>query len=146
MRKLIGLFLLIPSLAIAQQAPNAALTTDKSQTTVVSAFACEGTSCAGLTVDATAGGVALTASKYNPTVTDTPSMISRAQTAICTNSGAKIWVTSVATGVTLASGKGQPIADGGLFTIYGYANISNFKAIRDAAISSTLFCDYYRQP
>lgn len=105
---------------------------------------CEGTNCAGLTVDATAGGVTLTSSKYNPVVADQPSAFSQAQLAICTNSGAKIWYTANSS-ITLASGDGQPAVDGTTFNIYGFINIQNFKAIRDAAVSSTLRCDYYRQ-
>jgi hypothetical protein len=139
------LIILATTLVSAQQAPQAALTTDKSNATVVIAFACEGTACVGKTVDATAGGIILTVATYNPTVTDTPPMFTRAQSAICTNTGAKIWVTSVPS-ITLVSGKGQPILDGQIFTIYGYNNIVAFHAIRDAAVSSNLLCDYYRQP
>lgn len=137
------LILAIPSLALAQKTTS--LNTANSQESILITFACEGTNCAGLTIDATAGGIALTSAKYNPTVTGLPSGFSQAQIAICTNSGAKIWVT-VNSAITLASGDGQPINDGTTFTIYGYTNVANFKAIRDASTSSTLRCDYYRQP
>lgn len=134
---------LLASSAFAQK--QNALTTDRSNTTLLVSIGCEGTNCAGLTIDNTAGGVGLTSSKYNPVVTDQPSGFSQAQRAICSNTGAKIWVTDVPS-VTLSSGKGQFILDGGVFTIDGYTNISNFKAIRDAAVSSTIYCTYYRQP
>ena len=129
--------------ALAQN--QAVLTTGRSQSTVLVTFSCEGVNCAGLIVDATVGGVTLTAAKYNPVVADQPAEFSRAQSVYCTNNGAKIWYTTVP-GVTLATTLGQPVLDTGSFTIYGYANIVNFRAIRDAAVSSTLRCDYSRQP
>lgn len=132
------------SLSVNAQRHNT-LDTSNSQIAVLVTFACEGTNCAGKTIDNTAGGISLTSANYNPTVTDQPSGFSQAQMASCNNSGAKIWVT-VNSAITLSSGKGQPIIDGGSFVIYGYTNIANFKAIRDAAVSSTLYCDYYRQP
>lgn len=123
-----------------------ALTTDRALSTLLVEFACEGANCAGKTVDATAGGVILTVLTYSPAVTaDLPAGFTNAQRADCINSGAKIWITS-SPGVTLASGKGRPIFDGGSFTIYGLTNLTNFRAIRDAAVSSTLFCAYSRQP
>jgi hypothetical protein len=108
-------------------------------------MSCEGTNCVGLTVDATAGGVTLTSAKYSPTVTDQPSGFSQAQVAICSNSGAKIWV-SDGTSFTLATARGMPVNDGSTFIVYGFTNISNMHLIRDAAVSSTVFCNYYRQP
>jgi hypothetical protein len=126
---------------------NQAQNTGNTQTTILVWMGCEGTNCVGKTVDATAGGVVLDSTKYNPTVTDQPSEFSRAQLAICTNTGAKIWVSSApTTSLTLATSRGQYVLDGGVFSVYNYTNISNFHAIRDAAVSSTLFCDYYRQP
>lgn len=121
------------------------LDTSNSQGAYLVPFACEGTNCAGKTIDATAGGITLTSANYNPVVTDQPAGFSQSQVAVCFNTGAKIWVTSNSA-ITLSSGKGLPILDGGSFTIYGFTNISNFKAIRDAAVSSTLYCDYLRQP
>lgn len=141
--KTLSLVVLLASPAYAQKAIS--LNTSNVNITQLVWIGCEGTNCAGKTVDATAGGVTLTSSSYNPTVTDLPSGFSRAQVAVCTNSGAKIWVTPTST-ITLASAKGQPIPDGQSFTIYYYDNISGFHAIRDAAVSSTLYCDYYRQP
>lgn len=140
---LILVCLIVSSPVYAQKTTS--LNTANVNLTIVTNLGCEGTNCAGLTIDATAGGIALTASKYNPTVTDQPSGFSQAQVASCYNTGAKIWITDNSA-ITLSSGKGKPILDGGYFTIYGYTNIANFKAIRDAAVSSTLYCDYYRQP
>lgn len=134
----------LPLQAQAQQPKTTILTAGNSTTAVLYNMACEGTNCVGITIDATAGGIVLTSSKYNPTVTDQPSQYSRAQMASCYNTGAKIWVTDNAA-ATLATARGRAILDGERFTIYGYTNIVNFKAIRDAAVSSTLFCDYYRQ-
>lgn len=139
----VGLVILLASNVQAQKQNG--LNTANVIETILPTFACEGSNCAGLTVDNTAGGVVLTAATYNPTVTDLPSGFSRAQVASCTNTGAKIWITTTPS-VTLATGKGRPIVDGGSFIIYGYTDISNFHAIRDAAISSVLNCDYGRQP
>lgn len=139
------LFLGIASNSFAQKAIG--LNTGNVNTAILDWIGCEGTNCAGKTVDATAGGVTLTSAQYNPTVTDLPAAFSRAQIAVCTNSGAKIWVSVAPSAtVTLATAKGQPILDGGSFTVYGYTQISNLHAIRDAAVSSLLYCDYYRQP
>jgi hypothetical protein len=134
----------LPLQAQAQQPKTTILTAGNSTTAVLVNMGCEGTNCVGIAIDATAGGIALTSAKYNPTVTDQPSQFSRAQMASCYNTGAKIWVTDNSA-ITLASARGRAILDGGTFTIYGYENISAFKAIRDAGVSSTLFCDYYRQ-
>lgn len=138
-------FVLVFSIASLHAQKTNILNTATSNTTITNSFACEGTNCAGLTIDATAGGIVLTAANYNPTVTDVPSGFSQAQRADCFNNGAKIWVTSNSA-ITLSSGKGRPVLDGSSFTIFGFTNIANFKAIRDAAVSSTLFCDYSRQP
>lgn len=135
--------MLISAPAYAQKTTS--LNTANVQIASVVQFGCEGTNCVGITIDATAGGVALTSAKYAPVVADQPSGFSQAQIAICTNSGAKIWYTSNSS-ITLSSGSGQPAVDGTVFIIYGNANIVSFKAIRDAAVSSTLRCDYYRQP
>lgn len=144
-RRLILLTILIlTTIPLSAQRHNT-LDTSNSQGAYLVAFACEGTNCAGKTIDATAGGITLTSANYNPVVTDQPAGFSQAQTAVCYNTGAKIWVTSNST-ITLSSGKGLAILDGGSFTIYGFASISTFKAIRDAAVSSTLYCDYLRQP
>lgn len=144
---IIALIIGFGSVAKAQDYPVKSLTTDKSQTTILVWIGCEGTNCAGKTVDNTAGGVTLTVAQYSPTVTGAPTFTTQAQVAICVNSGNKIWVTPAPSAtVTLATGDGQPIFDGGGFTIYGIKNITNFHAIRDAASNSTLFCDYYRQP
>lgn len=142
---LVASLLLVPSVALAQKTTG--LNTSNVQNSYQIEFACEGTNCVGKTVDATAGGVTLTAATYNPTVTDQPAGFSQAQAAFCTNTGAKIWVTSTpSTVLTLASGRDTPIQDGQGFWIYGFTNIQNFRAIRDAAVSSTLLCAYYRQP
>lgn len=138
---LLVVLLLIPSLAQAQQS----LLTTNVNVAILKSFACEGTNCAGLTIDATAGGTALTSAQYNPSTADNPSGFSRAQRADCYNVGAKIWVTSLST-ITLSTGKGMAVLDGGYFTIYGYTDISTFKAIRDAAVSSVLYCTYSRVP
>lgn len=126
----------------------APLNTATANITVVPVWiGCEGANCVGKTIDATAGGITLTSAQYNPTVSFTPSNLTQAQTATCANFGAKIWVSSApAASLTLASGRGQPIQDGQGFSIYGFTAIANFRAIRDAAVSSTLVCDYYRQP
>lgn len=137
------LILLFASNVFAQK--TTPLRTDNSNTALTVTFGCEGTNCAGLTVDATAGGVVLTAANYNPVVVDQPSGFSQAQRADCFNTGAKIWVTSNSA-ITLSSGKGRAVGDGGTFTIFGFTEIKNFKVIRDAAVSSTLYCDYSRQP
>lgn len=154
LRRVLGTLLLtlaIPSISYAQK--SLSLNTDRSQETILIWMGCEGTNCAGTTVDNTAGGVTLTSTQFNPAVGATfcPSGTNRgmcqAQVAFCSNAGAKIWVSSALTSaVTLASGDGQPFNDGTTFTIYGFTNISNFHAIRDAGSSSTLRCDYYRQP
>lgn len=135
------LFLALSPSAQKTSAPNTANT----NTTILIDIGCEGANCAGLTVDATAGGVALTSASYNPSVADQPAAFSQAQMADCYNTGAKIWVTDNSA-ITLASGRGKAIQDGGYFQVYGFTNISKFKAIRDAAVSSTLYCNYYRQP
>lgn len=142
--KWLSLVLVLSCVSLSAQKANT-LNTSNVQITNLIQFGCEGTNCAGLTIDATAGGVSLTSSKYNPVVTDLPSAFSQAQLAICTNSGAKIWVTSNSA-ITLAASDGQPIQDGTVIYIYGFINIQNFKAIRDSVTSATLRCDYYRQP
>lgn len=144
MKKLLLLSLvLLSSISLNAQKTNTLNTLTSSQSILVN-MGCEGANCAGLTVDNTSGGVVLTSSVYNPTVTDQAAGFSRAQRADCYNTGAKIWVTDNGV-ITLAASKGRAVLDGGTFSIYGYTNISNFHAIRDAAVSSTLYCDYYRQ-
>lgn len=142
------LFIFLLFILVLAQVTNAQkvlpLTTDRVTNSILVNMGCEGTNCAGLTVDSTAGGVTLTSSAYNPTVTDQPSGYSQAQRADCYNSGNKIWVTTNPN-ITLTTGRGIGYADATYFTVYGYTNIKNLHAIRDASSSSTLYCDYYRQ-
>lgn len=145
MKLKIGLVLVLLASTMLTAQKQIDLKTGNSQVAVLINIGCEGANCVGKTVDATAGGITLTSASYNPTVTDQPAGFSQAQKASCYNTGAKIWVTDN-TAITLATGRGKAIQDGGVFDIYGFTAISNFKAIRDAAVSSTLYCDYYRQP
>lgn len=147
MKKLLLFLLFVLAFTLNAEAQNPKttnLTAANSNTVILLNMGCEGTNCVGLTIDATVGGIALTAAKYSPTVANQPPAYSNSQRADCYNTGSKIWVTDNAT-LTLASGRGRAIYDGQFFSIYGIDSIQNFKAIRDSSTSSTLYCDYYRQ-
>lgn len=127
------LILSLPSISHAQST----LTTLNTQISVVTAFNDE-----QVTIDATAGGVGFTAAKINPSCTNCNPDNSRASRADCKVESADIRLSLTATAPT--SAVGLLIANGSTFTLYGYTNISTFKAIRTAAVSATLSCIYYR--
>lgn len=120
----------IPTQIKAQQQP-------PNNTTFRTAFAYE-----QVTLDNTAGGVILTAATYNPTVTDTPSSVTRAELAVvnCNNAQARYKVD----GGTVTTTSGMLIQDGDWFLIYGYNNISAFHGIRTGTTSVVCDVTYYR--
>lgn len=90
---------------------------------------------------------ALTASIYNPVITDTPSSQSRADYAVLTVEVDAIrWWPCTGALCTVGaptSTSGHQVALGGTITIFGYANIVNFRMIR-VTTDATVQVSYYR--
>lgn len=139
MKKSLLILVLLLTIPLDAQSPGKALLTGTSQQGILASYNSE-----AITIDATAGGVGFTASKISPTCTDCSLNILRAVRADCVTepAAANIRVTIDATTVTTTVG--TLIAAGTSFTIYGYANIANFKAIRTAAVSVAMYCVYSR--
>ena len=114
----------------AQQNPN-------SQTTIRDTFANE-----AITVAATAIG--FTAATINPTCTDCPVNTLRATLATCVLETADIRILTSGTDPT--SAVGILITAGQSFLVYGYDDISAFRAIRTGGSSGALTCQYSRVP
>lgn len=132
-------FFLIPSPLIAQN-NGQALTSANSQAAILTAFANE-----TITVDATSGGVAFTALTINPTCTDCIPFSRAAQRADCTTeSQTGINIRATITGTAPTTTVGTLITSGTTFTVFGYTNISAFRAIRTAGTSVVMFCTYSR--
>lgn len=90
---------------------------------------------------------ALTSSIYNPVITDTPSSQSRADYAVLTVEVDAIrWWPCTGALCTVGaptSTSGHQVAIGGSVTIFGYANIVNFRMIR-VTNDATVQVSYYR--
>ena len=107
---------------------------------ILSSFAEE-----AVTVDATAGGVALTLATYNPTVTDGAVLRTAAVLATIKNVGAEIRITLDGT-TTVTSTVGFVIADGASFEVWSIGDITNLRAIRTGGVSSIITAIYSRRP
>lgn len=96
-----------------------------------------------VTLDATAGGIALTSATYNPTVVGTPSSMTRAELAImnCQTAQARYKVDGVA---AVTTSLGMIVNPGDTLQIYGFANIAAFRGIRTGAVSAVCDITYYR--
>ena len=97
-----------------------------------------------VTIDATAGGVGLTAATFNPVVTDRPGLASEAVLATLQNIGANIRIALDGSAPTATVG--IRIADGASFDVYGIADITALRAIREGGVSSLLTAVYSRHP
>jgi hypothetical protein len=127
----IFLFLALVLSAVPSSAQQS-LNTGNSQVGILKSYDSE-----QITVAAVAIG--FTASKINPTVT---SGSGKAVLATCYNATAEIKILSTGTAPTSTVGLVIPI--GGSFQVWGYDDISNFKAIRTGGSSATLDCQYSR--
>lgn len=91
-----------------------------------------------ITVDATVGGVALTASKYNPTLSNTSKRIVAAVIQVNT---APIRVTRDGTApVAATTGKLRNIGD--IIVIAGGKDMGNARFIRETSTSASIDVDY----
>lgn len=86
--------------------------------------------------------IGFTSATINPTCTGCPINTLRATTATCTLQTGNIIVRSDGTAPT--STVGLLITAGQSFAIYGYTDISNFRAIRVTSTSGDLYCQYSR--
>lgn len=96
-----------------------------------------------IAVDNTVGGVALTASKYQKTVTDASPGGARlvgAQRAVITVEDQDLRYTYDGTAPTATAGHLASAA--AIITIVGYANIAAFRAIRTGAANSEINVTY----
>lgn len=96
-----------------------------------------------LTIDATAGGIALTSATYNPVVTDSPSSMTRAELAVINCQTAQIRYRVDAVAVPTAS-VGMIFNAGEEKQIYGFTAINQFRGIRTTAVSAVCDVTYYR--
>lgn len=85
--------------------------------------------------------IGFTAATINPTVADGNPDNTRASAATCSLETADI---RVLTSGTPTSSTGVYITSGQSFTVYGYADIAAFLAIRVSSTSGVLNCVYYR--
>ncbi len=138
--KLLALFILailsFPSIGAAQSTLN----TRNSQSAILVPYAEEAITIAGT-------AIGFTAATINPTCTDCPVNVLRAQRADCVTeatSGAQIRVTGA--GTTPTAAVGQLLSSGQVFTVYGYTAIAAFRAIRTASTSVPMYCVYSRWP
>lgn len=96
-----------------------------------------------VTIDATVGGIALTAATYNPVVTDSPANMTRAEYAILNcQLGQFRYRTDGVAAVTAAAGMTWNVGEEK--AIFGFANIQNFRGIRTGATSAVCDVTYYR--
>ena len=90
---------------------------------------------------------ALTASVYNPVITDVPSVQSRADYAVITVETDSIrWWPCTGALCTIGaptSANGHLVTAGSSFTIYGYGNIVSLRMIR-VTTDATIQVSYYR--
>jgi hypothetical protein len=93
-----------------------------------------------VTVDATAGGVGLTVTKYNPV--GSAGMNHKAKYAYCTVEDQEIRYSVDPATVPEAGTGGHEVAAGGSFWLYGQM-IPNFKAIRTGGSSGVLRVTYF---
>lgn len=137
MRKIIYLSILSVFLLSTPTHTQSALNTLNSQVAILTDFDSESITIAGTSIGFTAGTI-------NPVVTDKPAFASQAQRASCQNTGtANI---NVITDSKAATTSMPVITPSGTFTVYGYTNITNFRAIRSTGVSSTIYCIYSRLP
>lgn len=96
-----------------------------------------------VTIDATAGGIALTAATYNPVVTDSPASMTRAELAVinCQVAQLRYRVDLVA---AVTASVGMTFNAGEEKLIYGFTAISQFRGIRTTATSAVCDVTYYR--
>lgn len=96
-----------------------------------------------ITIDGTAGGIALTSATYNPVVTDSPASLTRAELAIinCQVAQLRYRVDLVA---APTSSVGMTFNAGEEKLIYGFTAISQFRGIRTTATSAVCDVTYYR--
>ena len=92
-----------------------------------------------ITVSNTAIG--FTSSLINPTCADCPVNVLRATLATCTVQTDAIRVRADGTNPTAAIG--LYVASGQSFTVFGYNDIANFRAIR-VTTDATIYCQYSR--
>lgn len=90
-----------------------------------------------------ASAIGFTSSLINPTCSGCDPSTSRANAASCTLETGDIRVSTVLADVPTSS-LGMYIIAQASFVIYGYNDISNFRAIRVTSTSGTLNCTYYR--
>lgn len=90
---------------------------------------------------------ALTSSVYNPTITGTPSSMSRADYAVITveTDSIRWWpcTGSLCTIGAPTSANGHLVTAGGSFVIYSYANVVSLRMIR-VTTDATIQVSYYR--
>lgn len=134
MKKIIILTLLVLGVATKIDAQQDLLQTIRFRT----AFAYE-----QVTLDATAGGIALTSATYNPTVVDSPSGMTRAELAIinCQTAQARYRVDGVA---AVTASLGMIVNPGDTLQVYSFANIAAFRGIRTTGVSAVCDVTYYR--
>lgn len=96
-----------------------------------------------VTIDATVGGIALTAATYNPVVTDSPASMTRAELAVinCQVAQLRYRVDLVA---AVTASVGMTFNAGEEKLIYGFTAISQFRGIRTTATSAVCDVTYYR--
>lgn len=131
------LSLAISSLAVPVLAQSS-LNTQNTQISVRVSFASEAITVSSVAIGFTAGTI-------NPTVPDKPAASSQATLAVCSNTGtATLNILDTGTNPN-ATTIGLPVPAGGSFKVYGFTNISRFRAISTGA-DSPLYCIYYRLP
>jgi hypothetical protein len=93
-------------------------------------------------VSVTTSSTALTSSVYNPTVTDVASVNSRAEFADieCDSHNVRVWMT----GADPTASVGILFSISTLYTIQGYHDISNFRAISADGSNAACNVQYYR--
>lgn len=89
--------------------------------------------------------IGFTASKIVPTSQSPATGDLRADLATCNNTGAAS-ISILSTGTAATSSNGLIVPAGGTFQVWGYNDISNFRAIRVTSTSSTIVCIYSRLP
>lgn len=96
-----------------------------------------------LTVDATAGGVALTAANYQTALSGNFATKTTAQRAFITVEGYAVRVNVDPSATVTASDDGHALAVGDSLTLTSATQIQNFRAIRTTANSGTLLVTYF---
>lgn len=132
----VAVLCLLSSGTLRGQNPGVNLTTGNIQPAIRITYASE-----QITVAASAIG--FTAATISPTCTGCPINQLRATTAICTVATDSIRILS--SGTTPTASLGLVVIAGGSFTVYGYTDIANFRAIR-VTNTATIDCQYSRLP